>query len=206
MEPMNNAMGVKAQLLPWMVVVRRLLRRNGSPTDDNDCGWEGSEVKDAELDLGRTSTMYMATHSSFFAMVGVAEQFGQLRNALGSVLGPFEMIRWLRGLITGRPVNDGGISDESTSPPACPRMSMGLIALEFEGKVQNPGAEAYDPVQWKSFWFSTPILKANGMPVPLSDLFHLSLILLLWTLRGFRRDTLVERKSFWGAVHYEQVL
>ncbi|KAF8508313.1 hypothetical protein BU17DRAFT_99896 [Hysterangium stoloniferum] len=122
----------------------------------------------------------MATHSSFFAMVGVAEQFGQLRNALGSVLGPFEMIRGLRGLITGRPVNDGGMSDESSyrsssssshcvafpsscivsfaaSPPACPRMSMGLIALEFEGKVQNPGAEAYDPVQWKSFWFSTPV-------------------------------------------------
>ncbi|KAF8511416.1 Peroxin 13, partial [Hysterangium stoloniferum] len=53
--------------------------------------------------------MYMATHSSFFAMVGVAEQFGQLRNALGSVLGAFEMIRGLRGLITGQPVNDGGI-------------------------------------------------------------------------------------------------
>ncbi|KAF8499470.1 Peroxin 13, N-terminal region-domain-containing protein [Hysterangium stoloniferum] len=39
--------------------------------------------------------MYMATHSSFFAMVGVAEQFGLLRNALGSVLGAFEMIRGL---------------------------------------------------------------------------------------------------------------
>ncbi|KAF8503181.1 Peroxin 13, partial [Hysterangium stoloniferum] len=56
-------------------------------------------------------SMYMATHSSFFAMVGVAEQLGQLCNTLGSVLGLFEMIRWLRGLITGQPVNYDGISD-----------------------------------------------------------------------------------------------
>jgi len=66
---------------------------------------------------------FMATHSSFFAMVGVAEQLGQLRNALGSVLGLFGMIRWLRGLITGRP-NDGGMSDEFGNflnrPPGAP--------------------------------------------------------------------------------------
>ncbi|KAJ6172139.1 Variant SH3 [Penicillium chermesinum] len=49
---------------------------------------------------------YMATHSSFFAMVSVAEQFGNLRNTLGSALGIFAVIRWFRTLIakiTGRP-------------------------------------------------------------------------------------------------------
>lgn len=49
---------------------------------------------------------YMATHSSFFAMVSVAEQFGNLRNTLGSVLGIFTIIRWVRTAIaklTGRP-------------------------------------------------------------------------------------------------------
>ncbi|KAK0618045.1 Peroxin 13, N-terminal region-domain-containing protein [Bombardia bombarda] len=49
---------------------------------------------------------YMATHSSFFAMVAVAEQFGNLRNTLGSVLGIFTLMRWIRTLIaklTGRP-------------------------------------------------------------------------------------------------------
>ncbi|KAI1392780.1 uncharacterized protein F4822DRAFT_140638 [Hypoxylon trugodes] len=49
---------------------------------------------------------YMATHSSFFAMVSVAEQFGNLRDTLGSVLGIFTVMRWLRTLIakiTGRP-------------------------------------------------------------------------------------------------------
>ncbi|KAJ1327820.1 peroxin-13 [Microdochium nivale] len=49
---------------------------------------------------------YMATHSSFFAMVSVAEQFGNLRDTLGSVLGVFTLMRWIRTLIakiTGRP-------------------------------------------------------------------------------------------------------
>jgi peroxin-13 len=49
---------------------------------------------------------YMATHSSFFAMVAVAEQFGNLRNTLGSALGIFAILRWFRTLIaklTGRP-------------------------------------------------------------------------------------------------------
>ncbi|KAG6333172.1 hypothetical protein ID866_5918 [Astraeus odoratus] len=46
---------------------------------------------------------FMATHSSFFAMVGVVEQFAHLRNALGSVLGLFGLVRWMKELITGRP-------------------------------------------------------------------------------------------------------
>ena len=45
---------------------------------------------------------FMATHSSFFAMVGVIDQFGQLRNVLGSVLGLFGLVRWIRDLIAGR--------------------------------------------------------------------------------------------------------
>ncbi|KAJ7669189.1 Peroxin 13, N-terminal region-domain-containing protein [Mycena polygramma] len=46
---------------------------------------------------------FMATHSSFFAMVGVIDQFGHLRNALGSVLGLFGLMRWMRDLLTGAP-------------------------------------------------------------------------------------------------------
>lgn len=45
---------------------------------------------------------FMATHSSFFAMVGVVDQFSNLRNALGSVLGLFGLVRWLKDTITGR--------------------------------------------------------------------------------------------------------
>jgi peroxin-13 len=45
---------------------------------------------------------FMATHSSFFALAGVVDQFAQLRNALGGVLGLFGLLRWLRDLLTGR--------------------------------------------------------------------------------------------------------
>ena len=47
---------------------------------------------------------YMATHSSFFAMIGVADQLGSLKTYLGQVLGVFSILRlgrklvaWLRG-------------------------------------------------------------------------------------------------------------
>ncbi|EXJ88603.1 hypothetical protein A1O1_05533 [Capronia coronata CBS 617.96] len=49
---------------------------------------------------------YMTTHSSFFAMVSMAEQLGTLRQTLGSVLGIYTLLRWIRTLLaklTGRP-------------------------------------------------------------------------------------------------------
>lgn len=75
---------------------------------------------------------FMATHSSFFAMVGVIEQFGQLRNALGSVLGLFGLLRWMKELVTGRPPNQlqgefrefiNGKPVQGPSPPPGPRPS-----------------------------------------------------------------------------------
>ena len=48
---------------------------------------------------------FMATHSSFFAMVGVADQFAHLRNYLGQVLSIFALARYLKNLFlraTGR--------------------------------------------------------------------------------------------------------
>lgn len=45
---------------------------------------------------------FMATHSSFFAMVGVIDQFAHLRNALGSVLGLFGLVNWMKELLTGK--------------------------------------------------------------------------------------------------------
>lgn len=55
---------------------------------------------------------FMATHSSFFAMVGVIDQFGHLRNALGSVLGLFGLMRWMRELLTGAPAGRSGLQGE----------------------------------------------------------------------------------------------
>ena len=49
---------------------------------------------------------YMATHSSFFAMVSVADQFANLRTSLAQILGIYAILRWVRTLhakLTGRP-------------------------------------------------------------------------------------------------------
>ena len=49
---------------------------------------------------------YMTTQSSFFAMVSMAEQVGNLRHTLGSILGIYTLLRWMRTLtakLTGRP-------------------------------------------------------------------------------------------------------
>lgn len=42
---------------------------------------------------------YMATHTSFYAMMSVAEQFGHLKQSLGSILGIFALLRWSKALI-----------------------------------------------------------------------------------------------------------
>ncbi|KAF4592004.1 Pex13 protein [Ophiocordyceps camponoti-floridani] len=86
---------------------------------------------------------YMATHSSFFAMVSVAEQFGNLRDTLGSILGIFTLMRWIRTLIaklTGRP------------PPADATALTPAAFARFEGrrapaprKQANPHAQAANP-------------------------------------------------------------
>ncbi|KAK8851496.1 peroxisomal membrane protein PAS20 [Apiospora arundinis] len=79
---------------------------------------------------------YMATHSSFFAMVSVAEQFGNLRDTLGSVMGIFTLIRWIKTLIakiTGRP------------PPADATALTPAAFARFEGRQAPPGGAPGQP-------------------------------------------------------------
>ncbi|KAI0759433.1 hypothetical protein BD413DRAFT_651214, partial [Trametes elegans] len=59
-------------------------------------------------------------HFSFFAMVGVVEQYGQLRNALGSILGLFGLVRWMRDLLTGRRPIRGALRVRQRPPRAGP--------------------------------------------------------------------------------------
>lgn len=87
---------------------------------------------------------YMATHSSFFAMVSVAEQFGNLRQTLGSVLGIYTLIRWMRTLIaklTGRP------------PPADATALTPLNFAQFSGGKLPDGSPAPPRASKKPFFF-----------------------------------------------------
>lgn len=74
---------------------------------------------------------YMTTHSSFYAVVAVAEQFGNLRDTLGHVLGIYTIMRWMRTLIakiTGRP------------PPADAMALTPASFARFEGRHAADGA------------------------------------------------------------------
>ncbi|KAL9138140.1 MAG: hypothetical protein Q9175_000657 [Cornicularia normoerica] len=91
---------------------------NGDPNDPNSLTNTFSQSTQATFQIIESlvgafggfaqmlESTYMATHSSFFAMVQVAEQFSTLRTTLGSILGIFTVLRWLRTLftkVTGRP-------------------------------------------------------------------------------------------------------
>ncbi|KAG4035109.1 hypothetical protein MFRU_002g04560 [Monilinia fructicola] len=96
---------------------------------------------------------YMATHSSFFAMVSVAEQFGNLRNTLGSILGIFTMMRWLRTLfakVTGRPMP----ADATSLTPSA--------FASFEGRKLLPDGSSPPRPSKKPFMFF--IAAAFGLP------------------------------------------
>lgn len=102
---------------------------------------------------------YMATHSSFFAMVSVAEQFGNLRDTLGSVLGIFTLMRWIRTLlakITGRP------------PPADATALTPAAFARFEGRALPPGPDGSAPPRpsRKPLFFF--VLAAFGLPYLMS--------------------------------------
>ncbi|KAL8297140.1 hypothetical protein RB600_002223 [Gaeumannomyces tritici] len=102
---------------------------------------------------------YMATHSSFFAMVSVAEQFGNLRDALGSVLGIFTLMRWIRNLIarlTGRPLP---ADVKALTPAAFARFGgrSGAANLGADGRLR--------PSRKPLFFF---VLAAFGLPFLMS--------------------------------------
>jgi peroxin-13 len=98
-------------------------------------------------------------------MVAVAEQFGNLRDTLGSVLGIFTLIRWIRTLIaklTGRP------------PPADATALTPAAFARFEGRKQAApdgaaGSGAPRPSRKPLFFF---LLAAFGLPYVMSKIIR----------------------------------
>ncbi|KAF8511423.1 hypothetical protein BU17DRAFT_69671 [Hysterangium stoloniferum] len=95
----------------------RLSRRKDIPRDDNECGWEGNEVKvEDEFDFGTHKHLEATAHNTFPLMQRIVQMFRGLAQMFESTymptdssffaMGLFEMVRWFRGLITGQLVND----------------------------------------------------------------------------------------------------
>lgn len=104
---------------------------------------------------------YMATQSSFFAMVSVAEQFGTLKQTLGSVLGIFTLMRWIRtavAKITGRP------------PPASSKDLTPANFAAFNGVAAPDGTPASAKPSRKPFIFF--IVAVFGLPYLMSKLIR----------------------------------
>lgn len=97
----------------------------------------------------------MATHSSFFAMIGVADQLGSLKTYLGQVLGVFSIVRlgrrvlnWLRGKGHAPPagwanewsaaLNGHGASGRGSSAPGQGRPSVKPLLLFLMSAVGLP--------------------------------------------------------------------
>ncbi|MCJ1284926.1 Peroxisomal membrane protein PAS20 [Xylographa opegraphella] len=107
---------------------------------------------------------YMATHSSFFAMISVAEQFSNLRDTLGSILGIFTILRWVRTLlakVTGRPPP----ADATALTPAAFFASQGITPSTLPD-----GSPAPPRPSKKPFLFF--ILAAFGLPYLMGKLIH----------------------------------
>lgn len=96
------------------------------------------------------------------AMVAVAEQFGNLRDTLGSVLGIFTLMRWIRTLIaklTGRP------------PPADATALTPAAFARFEGRKSPPGTPGHQPKpSRKPLMFF--LLAAFGIPFVMSKVIR----------------------------------
>lgn len=75
---------------------------------------------------------FMATHSSFFAMIGVAEQFANLRNWLGEVLSIFTVIRFVKRML-GR--GDAGGELQGAGGGAGGMTAEGFRAFEANGGI-----------------------------------------------------------------------
>lgn len=116
-------------------------------------------------------------------MISVAEQFTNLRNTLGSILGIFTILRWLRTLfakMTGRPppvdatsltpsafASFRGLSSHSTSssPPAPSRKPFIVFLLAAFG-LPYLVSKLIKSLTSPHFFMEPPLLDPGGTPLP----------------------------------------
>lgn len=110
--------------------------------------------------MGSTLRVKLTLHRA--AMISVAEQFGNLRDTLGSILGIFTLMRWIRTLIakiTGRP------------PPADAMSLTPAAFARFEGRSVGPdGSPIPAKASRKPLLFF--LLAAFGLPYLMSKMIR----------------------------------
>lgn len=113
---------------------------------------------------------YMATHSSFFALAGVADQLGSAKLYLSQILGVFSVLRWGRGMLDffkrGKPKALGG-------PGEWGEEFASLAQIGPNGRAAKPGSPSPPKPSAKPLLFF--LLTAVGLPFFMSRLIsHLS--------------------------------
>jgi len=96
-------------------------------------------------------------------MISVAEQFGNLRETLGSILGIFAIVRWVRTLfakLTGRP------------PPADAVSLTPAAFAKFEGRTLGPNGSPAGPPKASRKPLLFFIVAAFGLPYLMSKLIR----------------------------------
>ncbi|KAF8923938.1 Peroxisomal membrane protein PAS20 [Dissophora ornata] len=91
---MNGMNGVNGPMGPEEMTLMQRMEQGSAPTFQLIESVVGAFGGFAQM----LDSTFMATHSSFMAMVGVAEQFGHLRGYLGQVLSVFAILRWAKSL------------------------------------------------------------------------------------------------------------
>ncbi|KAF9159937.1 Peroxisomal membrane protein PAS20 [Mortierella sp. AD011] len=91
---MNGMNGVNGPMGPEEMTLMQRMEQGSAPTFQLIESVVGAFGGFAQM----LESTFMATHSSFMAMVGVAEQFGNLRGYLGQVLSVFALLRWAKSL------------------------------------------------------------------------------------------------------------
>ncbi|KAG0213321.1 Peroxisomal membrane protein PAS20 [Mortierella sp. GBA30] len=91
---MNGLNGMNGPMGPEEMTLMQRMEQGSAPTFQLIESVVGAFGGFAQM----LESTFMATHSSFMAMVGVAEQFGHLRGYLGQVLSIFALLRWAKSL------------------------------------------------------------------------------------------------------------
>ncbi|KAF9111085.1 Peroxisomal membrane protein PAS20 [Mortierella sp. AM989] len=91
---MNGMNGMNGPMGPEEMTLMQRMEQGSAPTFQLIESVVGAFGGFAQM----LDSTFMATHSSFMAMVGVAEQFGNLRGYLGQILSVFAILRWAKSL------------------------------------------------------------------------------------------------------------